>query len=139
MPFTEIPVSERFWDKVTKSDSEHCWPWTSVKDSAGYGLVNVKKKRLSASRIAWKLANGPIPEGLFVLHRCDNPPCCNPAHLFLGTKSDNTQDCLRKGRHPRARITHCVRGHLLDGENVRTRSNGRRECVLCCRIRASKQ
>jgi hypothetical protein len=75
-----------------------CWEWTGCQDANGYGRFCLKGQRRLASRVSWMLHNGAIPEGLFVCHKCDNPPCVNPAHLFLGTAKDNMQDCKRKGR-----------------------------------------
>jgi hypothetical protein len=94
------------------SDNSQCWEWSGSWASTGYGRLNPKRGfTVSAHRGAWEVVNGPIPNGLFVLHHCDNPPCCNPSHLFLGTPKDNTQDMLTKGRNPhgeqhyRARLT----------------------------------
>jgi hypothetical protein len=88
----------RFWSRVDKSGA--CWLWTLSRHDFGYGQVVVKRRPRGAHRVAWELMNGPIPEGMSVLHRCDNPPCCNPAHLFLGTDADNAFDKVRKGRAP---------------------------------------
>lgn len=82
---------------------EHsCWEWTGCKDRAGYGIfgicINKKGVAKKASRISWELKNGPIINGLFVLHKCDNPGCIRPEHLFLGTQQDNVRDCSNKGR-----------------------------------------
>jgi hypothetical protein len=85
--------------------------------------------------MAWELAYGPIPPGLHVLHRCDNKPCCNPAHLFLGTKADNHADMMTKGRHGNARKAVCLRGHRLSGDNLFVTSNGRRQCRTCKQAR----
>lgn len=87
----------RFWAKVHKSDG--CWEWTG-KRASGYGrFVTPPGRRMwSAHRYSWTLANGPIPDGLFVLHHCDNKPCVRPEHLFLGTNADNMRDAWRKGR-----------------------------------------
>jgi hypothetical protein len=95
------PVAERFWSKVDKKGPLDCWEWTAGLRRHGYGQFNVDTGRRSrpAHRIAWELHYGPIHEGLHVLHRCDNPPCCNPAHLFLGTHIDNVADMMAKKRN----------------------------------------
>jgi len=94
MPKTLV---ERFWSKVDKTGD--CWFWQACKNQDGYGQISHHGKMLSAHRISWGIVNGPIPDGLNVLHNCDNPPCVNPAHLFLGTNIDNIQDSINKGRH----------------------------------------
>jgi len=90
------PLAERLWEKVVRDGD--CWPFVGARDPKGYGRISVRNKALLTQRVAWELANGPIPEGMHVLHRCDNPPCVNPAHLFLGSNHDNMQDKVRKGR-----------------------------------------
>ncbi len=75
-----------------------CWEWTAATDKYGYGLVKFCKKMYYAHRVSWFLKNGAIPSEKLVCHNCDNPPCENPKHLFLGTSKDNTQDAVRKGR-----------------------------------------
>lgn len=95
---TRIHIRDRFWHRCEKQSSG-CWSWTGGKTSSGYGTVSRDRATRLAHRMAWELAIGPIPVGKAVLHRCDNPPCINPSHLFLGTLSDNTQDMIRKGRH----------------------------------------
>jgi hypothetical protein len=102
-----LSVEERFWSKVQKTGD--CWLWNAAIRSkdCGYGAFRFQRQgrwtQASAHRVAWELTHGAIPEGQCVLHRCDNKRCCNPAHLFLGTNSDNTQDMLAKGRHNAAR------------------------------------
>ena len=95
-----MTVPERI-DHYTDTTGE-CWLWTGATNLQGYGKLNVNGKLQQAHRIAWELENGPVPDGLLVLHRCDNPACVRPAHLFLGTHGDNYKDMDRKGRNPHA-------------------------------------
>jgi len=92
---------KRFWSKVATGEAGECWEWLAAKDKQGYGHFSICRGQLrKAHRVAWVLTYGPIPEGLLVCHHWDNPSCCNPYHLFLGTSADNVQDAVRKGRVP---------------------------------------
>ena len=103
----------RFWDKVNAQGTEQCWVWGASVGKTGYGQFKLGRKVHRAHRVAWMLEYGTIPEGMYVLHRCDNPSCVNPRHLFLGNQQDNMDDMCSKGRqsictgeqHPRARLT----------------------------------
>lgn len=97
------PIRDRFFEKVQKTSE--CWVWTGNRNPKGYGQFSRTRQqgRILAHRMAWEFEYGPIPEGLFVLHKCDNPPCVNPAHLWLGTKRDNNLDMRLKGRGNAAR------------------------------------
>ena len=103
-----VPLTERFWQHVHISPSG-CWPWRGAT-SGGYGRIRVGSltddtRHLEiTSRVAWELVHGSIPEGLYVLHRCDNPPCVRPAHLFLGTIEDNNRDRVAKGHTKSDRV-----------------------------------
>lgn len=88
----------RFWGRVRKSDTG-CWLWLGWRLPSGYGMVRYEGRDVGAHRVSWELTHGALPAGAFVLHRCDNPPCVRPDHLFLGSAKSNTQDMLRKGRH----------------------------------------
>ena len=90
-------LTERFWSKVVKID-DGCWLWTAALLLDGYGQIWLGQTMERAHRLSWIIHFGPIPEGLCVLHTCDNPPCVRPGHLFLGTQLDNVRDAIRKGR-----------------------------------------
>jgi len=89
-------MKDPFWLRINKSPS--CWLWFGAVGKHGYGNVNRGGKTWRAHRLAWSLVHGQIPSGKFVLHRCDNPLCCNPAHLFVGSHADNMRDMREKGR-----------------------------------------
>ncbi len=135
---------DRFWPKINKTET--CWLWTATVQSDGYGMIKtvsltdkINRMRL-AHRVSYEISFGEIPSGLLVLHKCDNPPCVNPDHLFLGTDKANAIDRDKKNRHrgPVAENkikTHCIHGHeftkentYLYGENLTHRS-----CRICRR------
>lgn len=90
-----MELGERFWSKVNKTES--CWIWIAGKSNK-YGNFNFNGKQYRVHRLMWESLYGPIPHGMVICHKCDNPPCCNPDHLFIGTQKDNIQDAARKGR-----------------------------------------
>lgn len=108
-----------------------CWEWLGNKDRTGYGRFG--RGGRAAHRFAYRLWNGPIPDGLSVLHRCDNPGCVKPGHLWLGTQSDNLRDMASKGRHANQRKTHCKHGHEFTPENIYIAGGTRRQCRACRR------
>jgi len=116
-------IEERFWTKVQKADG--CWLWTaSVHGTKGYGQINSggRGRPLQAHRVSWEIHFGPIPDGMIICHHCDNPLCVRPDHLFVGTKSDNALDAVRKGifgdhwpkgeRHYKTRLTNADALHI---------------------------
>lgn len=110
-------TEEKFWSKVDKTPGQgsngDCWIWTGPKDFNGYGSVGWKSfnklKRSKTHRVAYQLLIGSIPEGLYLCHSCDNPPCCNPAHLSPGTQGDNMGDAVAKGRMPKGERSYAAR------------------------------
>ena len=103
----------RFLSHVGKGNSDECWEWTAGRNALGYGNCWFHGRHQMAHRVAWIVANGDIPDGLLSLHKCDNPPCCNPAHLFSGSQADNISDMVNKDRIPRGeqRTEAILTGH----------------------------
>ena len=127
-------LEERFWPKVDVRGADECWLWRA-NVTAGYGQIRRSSTvSIQAHRASYEIAHGPIPDGLCVLHSCDNPLCVNPGHLSLGTLADNNADCRKKGRHncgraageqhSRAKLT------LEDVTEIRSSSALHREIAL---------
>jgi hypothetical protein len=93
----KIPLAQRLKMYVSPTDTG-CWEWNGGRNSKGYGRIKIDGKRVSVHRVVYELLVGPIPDGMFVCHTCDNPCCCNPDHLFIGTNQDNVNDMVSKGR-----------------------------------------
>lgn len=126
-------IEERLWSRL-EQEPGGCWVWPGGKALGGYGVIWFRGRSEGAHRVAYILTHGEVPPGMFVLHSCDNPPCCNPAHLFLGTHSENMHDMDRKGRrvvrglrfgveHHSARLTpdtvRAIRASLDEGVTAR--------------------
>lgn len=112
-----VPLEKRFWSRVEKTDS--CWLWRGQLSSAGYGKIGsggANSVNILSHRLSWEYANGSIPDGLCVLHKCDNPPCVNPDHLFLGTMTDNMADKVSKNRQQKGETSG---SNLLTDDQVR--------------------
>lgn len=95
------PIEDRFWEKVKVSGTDDCWEWQGTPDRHGYGRINTSSpnvKSIFAHRLSYQIANGEIPDGMVIMHACDNPSCVNPRHLSAGSQSDNLQDAAIKNR-----------------------------------------
>lgn len=125
--FLSVPALERFWAKVKKTDS--CWLWQGATNGGGYGVFWADGKRIAAHRFIF----GHTEK--LVLHRCDNPPCVRPSHLFEGTHAENMQDAVAKKRIYNITKTHCNKGHPFDEANTYWTKEGRRDCRVCRKLR----
>ena len=143
--YTAEMIRPKHWtENIQPEPNSGCWLWTGRVARNGYGTWGGGRsgERISAHRLAWQEANGPVPDGLQVLHRCDVRCCVNPEHLFLGTARENTRDMMAKGRARfvggafNAAKTHCKRGHPFTADNTRFGSNGERLCRECVNLRA---
>lgn len=132
MPRKTRSLAERFWEKVRKSDG--CWEWGAATREGGYGVIQLGRGRgtKGAHIVAYELEVGPT-EGRWVLHRCDNPPCVRPDHLFLGDVNANNQDMIEKGRAWYQAKDACHNGHPYTEENTYIDTAGRKRCRVCRR------
>lgn len=122
------------------ADTQECIEWDGPIHKSGYAYTRKERSAKSpltpVHRLVWEEERGPIPEGMDVCHRCDNPPCINIDHLFLGTHAENMKDMVLKGRLTSANLakTSCKRGHAFTGDNTYTTKQGWRECRTCLRM-----
>ena len=112
---------DRFFTKFTKLTKSDCWEWQGNRDTSGYGTTKRKGKVHKAHRLSYTIHNGEIPYGLCVCHTCDNPPCVNPKHLWVGTQRENQLDCNKKKRRAKG-ISH--RSHLYPSQTPKGESSG---------------
>ncbi|MBO9555569.1 MAG: HNH endonuclease [Cellulomonas sp.] len=125
------PLADRLWSRVTKTEAG-CWEWQGFRGPTGHGQIGRGSRRdglVATHRAAWEVTYGPIPDGMIVRHRCDNPPCCNPEHLELGTQTQNVGDMVARARQARGRAlpqtrlsdeqVSEIRAAVADGERQR--------------------
>ena len=137
------PLQERFLDKVELIPFHSCWEWNGYRNYQGYGTIRHKGKSLMAHRVSLELRGIKIPEKMFVCHKCDNPGCVNPDHLFIGSCLDNAIDRDKKGRGrggpnaPSPIQKSCKRGHEFNKDNTYLRPGDKaRVCLICKKNRA---
>ncbi len=128
---TRKSIDERFHEKYEIVEPGGCWVWMGSINSNGYGgiraasLTDGGRSDIGAHRLSWMIHHGPIPPGICILHKCDNPPCVNPEHLWLGTYADNTADRVAKGRSGSASGESNGRAKLTDDQVAEIRVIGR--------------
>ena len=114
------PIQDRFQEKYTVNEKTNCWEWLGYLDRDGYGQFHLNKKTTKkAHRFSFETQNGEIPTGICVCHKCDNPKCVNPKHLFLGTHQDNIQDKVKKGRSKHKESHSAVKLREKDREVIK--------------------
>lgn len=123
--------AERFWSRVDRRHPDECWEWQAGKFSTGYGQFWADGGTVYCHRIAFALSNGEIPEGMHILHKCDNRACCNPSHLVVGTHADNMADMVAKGRNVRGERSPLTSMRESDIIDIRRRyANGETQVAL---------
>lgn len=125
-------IQARLFDRLVPCGDCLNWPGST---NGLHGIIRFGGESWVVSRLVWVLVNGEIPDGMYVLHHCDNPICANVEHLFLGTIKDNNDDRDQKGRHGQKNKTHCPQGHEYTAENTYVNPLGRRNCRTCGRER----
>lgn len=136
------PREERFWLRVKKGAPDECWEWQGATVGEGYGSFFDPGGTRRAHRFSMELLLGrKLRSNELVCHHCDNPPCVNPAHLYVGSAQDNVDDMMARGRHCHHGFTHCAHGHELTPENITTYLNrGKliRRCLVCVRAERAR-
>ena len=135
-----LPIEEHFKTRYVIDEITGCWNWKYLKSSQGYGQYKRVKGETLAHRASYILYKGIINQEC-VCHKCDNPSCVNPDHLFLGSKLDNNRDRANKKRTvtPNMNLTHCKRGHEFNEQNTTFRKTGTRLCRMCNNLKSSER
>lgn len=131
--YGSVDFLDRLFARIAVSDG--CWQWTGKIDNRsdqGYGMLGLLRRKYRTHRVLWEITHGrELRPDEALCHSCDNPPCCNPAHLWVGDVAANNRDMSRKGRNGKTRRTHCPKGHPYDGENLVILPGGWRGCKAC--------
>lgn len=131
-----IALLKRLDDGSKVNPATGCWEWTGYRSPNGYGITSFRGRGRPVHRLLYMIKHGPIPPGMDVMHKCDNPPCLNPKHLELGTRRQNIRDSVARNRHHLASKTHCKRGHAFTPENTNfDAATNTRHCKTCGRAR----
>jgi len=140
-PKKGVTILDRFILSIEVNDINDCWLWKSSASRNDYGRIKDGTRGIKAHRYSYETFVDKIPKGLFVCHKCDNPPCINPKHLFLGTNADNIRDSAAKGRLANSKKTYCPQGHEYSEVNtylVKQKGSISRRCRECY-ITSAKQ
>lgn len=129
LPHRQLNITQKyidsFWKKAEVTGDESCWKWKAFKNKQGYGRMGISSGQcVNAHRVSWVIHNGPIPERMFVCHKCDNPECTNPRHLFIGSRQDNVNDMMikKRSKHFKNNIYYgVVEEKRYDGPNRKSR------------------
>ena len=141
IPWSEQPIEHRLLDVGWTVTERGCWEWNGKRNDNGYGLITSKKYGLDGARVhrvIYELRVGEIPQGAMIRHSCDNPPCMNPAHLQTGSRQDNIDDMMRRGRHWAQTREVCRNGHDLTLPGAVKQTSRERLCVICGRARSNR-
>lgn len=118
-----MTLKERFYEKVALIPFHSCWEWVGNRKLSGYGRIDFQKKSYLAHRLSWEIHRGEVPRGMFVCHKCDNPSCVNPDHLFIGSHQENMDDMRRKGRCRRISGVAHYKAKLQEKQIVQIRNS----------------
>jgi hypothetical protein len=137
-------LNYRLWQKVNVRGEGDCWPWLGASNRSGRGqLMAADGRKRSVPQLIWEDVNEQsFPEGKEACHTCDNPPCCNPKHIWTGTRTENIIDSVSKGRwdsRGRAHKTHCKHNHEYTAENTHITPQGHRHCRVCNNLRQNER
>ncbi len=137
MPSSDMlmTVRERIENQI-EINIYNCWVWQGATNDGtanGYGNIKILGEKKLVHRVYWEIINGCIPKDMCVCHHCDNPPCINPEHLFLGTHTDNMRDKTNKGRHHSSKKQQCKHGHPFDENNTRISTHNNNKKQRVCR------